>query len=46
MRACRRVRLETTGAVEKNGGHAVDGDLRLLEVRSDRLSGSVIERAA
>ena len=46
MRACRRVRLETTGAVGTDGGHAVDGDSRLLEDRGDRLSGSVMERAA
>ena len=46
MRACRRVRLETTGAVETNGGHAVDGDSRLLEARGHRFSGSVMERTA
>ena len=46
MRACRRVRLETTGAVETNRGHAADGDLRLLEARGDRLSGSVMKQAA
>ena len=46
MRACCRVRLETTGAVGTDGGHAVDGDLRLLEARGDRLSGSAMEREA
>ena len=40
------MRLKTTGAVETNGGNAVDGDLRLLEARGDRLSGSVMEREA
>ena len=45
IRACCRVWLKTTGAVEADGGHAVDDDLRLLEVRGDRLSGSVMERA-
>ena len=46
MRAFCRVRLVTTGAVGTDGGHAVDGDSRLLEARGDRLSGSVLERAA
>ena len=46
MRACRRVRLVTTGAGGTKVGHAVDGDLRLLEARGDRLSGSVMERTA
>ena len=46
MRACRREQLEATEAVGTNGGHAVDGGLRLLEARGDRLSGSVMERAA
>ena len=46
MRACRRGRLEATGAEGTNGGHAVEGGLRLLEARGDRLSGSVMERAA
>ena len=46
MRASRRVRLEPTEAVETNGGHAVDVDLRLLEARGDWLAGSVMERAA
>ena len=46
MRACRRVWLKTAGAVATNGGHAVDDDLRLLEARGDRLSGSVMDRAA
>ena len=46
MRACRQVRLEIIIAVETNGGHAVDGDLRLLEARDDQLSGNVMERAA
>ena len=45
MRACRRRRrLDATGAEGTNGGHAVDGGSRLLEVRGDRLSGSVMER--
>ena len=38
--------LEATGAEGMNGGYAVDGGSRLLEVRGDRLSGSVMERAA
>ena len=46
MRAFRRVRLETTGAEGTNGGHAVDGVLKVLEARGDRLSRSVMERAA
>ena len=46
MRACRRRRFEATGAVGTNEGHAVEGDLRLLETRVDRLSGSIMERAA
>ena len=46
MRACRRVRLETTGAIETKGSHAVDGNLRFLEARGGRLLGSVTERAA
>ena len=45
MRACRRVRFETTGAVETSRGHAVNDDSRLLEARGKRLSGSVGERA-
>ena len=44
--ACCRGRLEATGAKGTNGGHAVDGGSRLLEVRGDRLSESVKERAA
>ena len=46
MRACRRVRFETTGAVETRRGHAVDYDSRLLEARGKRLSGSVGQREA
>ena len=46
MRACSRVRLETTGTVGTNEGHAVDDNFRLLEARGDRLSRSVMERAA
>ena len=44
--ACRRGRLEATGAEGTNGGHAVDDGLRLLEARGDRLSGSVMEQEA
>ena len=44
--ACRRGRLKATGAVGTNGSHAVEDGSRLLEVRGDRLSGSVMERAA
>ena len=43
---CRRGRLEAIGAEGTNGGHAIDGSLRLLEVRGDRLLGSIMERAA
>ena len=43
---CRRGRFKATGAVGTNGGHAVEGNLRLLEARGDRLSGSVMEQAA
>ena len=46
IRARRRGRLEATGAVGTNGGHAVEGGSRLLEARGDRLSGSVMEQAA
>ena len=46
IRACRRGRLEATGAVGTNGDHAVDGGSRLLEVRVDRFSGNVMERSA
>ena len=46
MGAFRRGRLETTGAVETNGGQTIDGGLMLLESRGDRLSGSVMECAA
>ena len=46
MRAPRRGRLETIGAVGTKRGLAVEGDLRSLESRGDRSSGSVMERAA
>ena len=45
-RSCRRGRLEAIGAEGTNGSHAVEGDSRLWDVRSDRLSGSVMQRAA
>ena len=35
-----------SGAEGTNGDYAVDGGSRLLKVRGDRLSGSVMERAA
>ena len=46
IRACRRGRLEATGAVGTNGDHAVKDGSGLLEVRVDRLSGNVMEQSA
>ena len=46
IKACFRGRLEAVGAEGANEGHAVDGGSRLLEVRGDRLSGNVMQRAA
>ena len=46
IRARRRGRLEATAAVGTNGGHIVEGDLRLLEARGDRLLWSVMEQAS
>ena len=43
-KSCRRERLEATGGT--NGGHAVDGGSRLLDVRGDRLLGNAMERGA
>ena len=39
-------RLETAGNEGTNGRYAIDGGARLMEVKSDRLSGSVMKRAA
>ena len=41
-----RERLEAIAAEGTNGGHAVEGGSRVWDARGDRLSGSVMERAA
>ena len=45
-KACRQGRLEAIGAEGTNGDHAVEGGSRLWNVRGDRLSVSVMKRAA
>ena len=43
---CRRERLEAIGTEGTNGDHTVEGGSRLWDVRGDRLSVSIMERAA